>query len=297
MMMKYAFRLTPVTRVAALAGASLLFWWHSLIATFRLALSNEAYTHILLILPLSAALIYLKSRDHTSKAPQIDSLSASRIGIAVLFLALFVGCYARWGINAAPEDVRLSLDMFALVSFWIGGILVCLGSGRFRLFLFPLCFLFVLVPIPLFALSWIVEFLQQQSAIAARILFRVIRVPVTQDGNMLYIPRLDIEVARECSSIRSSLMLLVTTMVLAHLFLRSWWRQTLLVAAVVPLAVAKNGLRIVTIAELGTRVDYGYLNGKFHHNGGIIFFGIAVVATVALLWLLRKTEPRHQGLQ
>ena len=85
-------------------------------------------------------------------------------------------------------------------------------------------------------------------------------------------------------------MLVVTTMVFAHLFLRTWWRKGLLVAAVIPLSVAKNGLRIVTIVELGTRVDPGFLSGKLHHNGGIIFFGIAVIAVVVLLWVLRRTE-------
>jgi len=107
---------------------------------------------------------------------------------------------------------------------------------------------------------------------------------------MLSIPGLDIEVARECSSIRSSLMLIVTTMVLAHLFLRSWWRKVLLIVMAIPLSVAKNGLRIVTIAELGTRFDRGFLDGKLHHHGGIIFLALAVVAVGALLWVLRRTE-------
>jgi hypothetical protein len=40
--------------------------------------------------------------------------------------------------------------------------------------MFPLCFLFLMAPIPEFALNWIVELLQQQSALAARILFRAI---------------------------------------------------------------------------------------------------------------------------
>jgi len=104
------------------------------------------------------------------------------------------------------------------------------------------------------------------------------------------IPGLDIEVARDCSSIRSSLMLVVTTMVLAHLFLRSGWRKALLALAAIPLSVAKNGLRIFTIAELGTRIDPGFLNGKLHHNGGILFFGLSVVAVGVLLWILRRTE-------
>jgi exosortase len=276
-----------VLAFAFLCAVSILFWWHSLVITLGLALANEAYTHILLILPLSAALIYLDS-----KALRIDRQPSPRIGAALLALALLIGGYARWGMAATPDDVRLSLGMFALVTWWIASVLLCFGARAFQSFLFPICFLFLMVPTPEFALSWIVEFLQQQSAIAARIMFRAAGVPVTQDGIMLSIPGLDIEVARECSSIRSSLMLFVTTMVLAHLFLRSWWRKTLLIAAAIPLSVVKNGLRIFTIAELGTRVDPGFLSGKLHQDGGIIFFGISVVAVVALLWILRRTEFR-----
>jgi len=192
----------------------------------------------------------------------------------------------------APDDLRLSVAMFALVTWWIASVLLCFGVGTFKRFLFPLCFLFLMVPLPGFVVNRIVEFLQTHSASTADVMFRAIGVPTTRDGILLYIPDLTIEVATECSSIRSSLMLVVTTMICAHLFLRSWWRQVLLIAAVIPLSVAKNGLRIVTIAELGTRVDPRFITGKFHHNGGILFFGISVLAMAALLWLLYKTEPR-----
>jgi len=287
--------MNPTTRTQALAFAflcavSILFWWHPLVTSLNLALANDACTHILLILPLSAALIYMDSKYGDLKALRIGPQPSLRLGAALLAMAFLIGSYARWGMGAAPGDVRLSLGMFALAIWWIASVVLCFGATSFQRFLFPLCFLFLIVPIPEFALRWIVEFLQQQSATAARIMFRAVGVPVTQDGIMLSIPGLDIEVARECSSIRSSLMLVVTTMVLAHLYLRSWWRKALLVAATIPLSVAKNGLRIVTIGELGTRVDPGFLNGKLHHHGGVIFFGIAVTAVIVLLWILRRTE-------
>jgi hypothetical protein len=144
-------------------------------------LANEAYTHILLILPLEAALIYLDS-----KALRIDPQPSPRIGAAMLALALLIGCYARWG-KARPTNVRLSVGMFALVTWWIASFLLCFGVRTFQLFLFPLCFLFLMAPIPEFALNWIVEFLQQQSALAARIMFQAVGAPVTQDGIMLSI--------------------------------------------------------------------------------------------------------------
>jgi exosortase len=277
---------TQVLVLASLCAASIAFWWFPLVATFRLALTNDAYTHILLILPLSAALVYMDS-----KAFPISPRPNPVLGTSLLVVAFLLGCYARWGGTAAEPDLtRLSLGMFSLVIWWIASVVFCYGAKTFKLFMFPLCFLFLIVPIPEFALTPIIEFLQQQSASVARVIFRLVGVPATQDGVMVSIPGLDIEVARECSSIRSSLMLVVITTVLAQLFLRTWWRKALLMIAAIPLSVAKNGLRIFTIAELATRVDRGFLDGKLHHHGGIIFLGLSVMVVCVLLWLLRRTE-------
>jgi exosortase len=280
---------TQILAFASLVVASIILWWRPLVATIALALANDAYTHILLILPLSAGLIYLGFHLESTTV-RVGARPSLAPGGTLLVVALLIGGCARWGSLATHEDIALSLAMLSLVTWWIGGVLLCFGVTTLRLFLFPLCFLFLIVPMPEFVLKWIVEFLQQQSAVAASLMFRAAGVPVAQDGILLSIPGLQVEVARECSSIRSSLMLIVTTLVLAHLFLRSWWRKALLVAAAIPLSVAKNGLRIFTIAELGTRVDPGFLNGKLHHNGGVIFLSISVVAVVMLLWMLRQTE-------
>jgi exosortase len=287
----------PTAEITILAAVSVLFWWRPLADTFGLALTNDAYTHILLILPLSAALVYsdwksLRSKQNDLPAVRSNSRSDRNISLALLALALMLGAYARWGMSLATDDVRLSVAMISLVTWWIASIVLCFGGRTLKLFLLPIFFLFLIVPIPNFALNWIVEFLQLQSARAARIIFQAIRVPVTQDGIMLYVPGLDVEVARECSSIRSSLILIVTTIVLAHLFLTSWWRKLVLVLLAIPLSIAKNGLRIFTIVELGTRVDPKFLNGKLHHNGGVIFLGIGVIAVIIPLWLLRRTELR-----
>ena len=291
---------TQIWAFAFLCALSFLFWWHPLASTLGLALTNDAYTHILLILPLSVSLIYL-DRDRIKPIEQNHRAlqTHSRVPIAVTSTALagavLISCYARCGQSNITQGGRLSLSMFALVVWWTGSVILCFGFEVFRSFLFPLCFLFWMVPIPPFALDKIVLFLQHQSAFAARILFLAIGVPVTQNGIVLSIPNLDIEVATECSSIRSSLMLIVIAMVLSHLFLRSWWRKTLVVAVAIPLSVAKNGLRIFTIAELGTRIDPGFLDGKLHHNGGVLFLGIALLVVGALLWVLRRSELPRTG--
>lgn len=269
--------------VAFLAG-SIALWWQSLASTVRLALTSDAHTYILLILPVSVALIYLETNRNTA-----TSGSGKWVGAILLGAALLLRGLTGSTVNFSPSD-GLTLSMFALVIWVIGSIVVCFGLQVFRSLLFPVCFLFLVVPLPDGVLNWITEFLQQQSAWAASILFRAVGVPVTVGGIMLSIPGLNIEVARECSSIRSSTMLFVVTLILAHLFLRTWSGKILLVLSAIPLSVAKNALRIFTISELGTRVDPGFLTGNFHRRGGIVFLGLALLATVLLLWALRKGE-------
>ena len=252
----------PAASFSILAAVSLLFWWRPLADTLELALANEAYTHIVLVLPLSAALIYLNlnyldSNNIDSKALRAVPQPSLRLGVLLLGAALLIGCYTRWGTGGAPYDVRLSLAMFALVTWWIASVVFCFGLRTFRFLLLPLCFLFFLVPVPGAALSVIVGGLQHGSAWMAALLFRAFGEPVQRDGILLSLPKLDIEVTKECSSIRSSFLLVVTTIVLAHLFLRSGWRNLLLVLIAIPLSIAKNGLRIFVIAELGTHVDPG----------------------------------------
>ncbi len=263
---------------------SLLVEWRSLVDTFALSLRDE-YTYILLIFPISAALIFLERRSLRT----IVRLSV-RTGSVFLAIAVLIACSALGWSGSLPSDMQLSIRMFALVLWWIGAFVLCFGSRASRWVLFPLCFLFGLVPFPQLFLNAIVALLQQGSAWTAHIFFAAFGVPVVQNGVLLTIPGLALQVAQECSSIRSSSMLLVTTMVLAQLLLRSPWRKGLVIGLAVPLSVAKNGLRIFTIAMLGTRVDRRYLTGRLHHEGGVVFFAMALIAVFALLWIFRKGD-------
>jgi exosortase len=279
-------RIPPSLRFVLLCVISLVVGWHSLFSTLVLALRVDEYTHLLLILPISVSLIF-SERDLLKLAPE----SAVGLGSFLLIAAILIGAFSR---TISQIDVQLSIEMLSIVIWWIGSFVLCFGSHVARLFLFPLCFLFWLVPIPAPLLEKIVAIWQHGSAISASLLFSALGIPNTQNGIMLSIPGLNLEVAQECSSLRSSLMLIVTSMVLAQLFLRSFWRKTVVVLAAIPLSIAKNGVRIFTISMLGTRVDPGFLHGNLHRHGGIVFFLLALGAVVLLLWLLNRSENSVQ---
>jgi exosortase len=262
-------------------------WWQPLARTVSLALHNDEYTHLLLIIPISVSLIVLEWR---SRKPAIRA--NFRASVPLLLAAVFTAGWARWWAVGLSDDGRLSLSMLAVVLWWIASFVICFGGRFSRLCLFPLVFLFWMVPVPSFALNAVIGFLQAQSTIASRLLFSVMSIPVSQQGFVLSIPGLNIEVARECSSIRSSVMLMIASMVLAQLNLRSAWGKALVIVAAIPLSIAKNALRIVTLSVLGTRVDPGFLTGKLHHQGGIVFFMVSLAILVAFVWMLRRVE-RH----
>ncbi len=271
----------------ALIAASLIFAWRALAGTFQLGFQDIGYTHILLILPISGVFLY-KEWSAVRSLVRRDR----PWGVAFLVLGASIMIVSHLPFAAMTSDLRLSLGMLGLVTWWIGSFVFCFGTRVVRSLLFPVALLYCMVPLPEFALNAIIKFLQQGSAFAAWSLFVLAGVPVAQDDLLLSIPGLTVEVAKECSSIRSSMMLLVTTLVLAQLFLRSPLRKALVVAIAVPLSIAKNGLRIFTIAMLGTRVDASFLTGRFHHQGGIIFFAISLAMILLLLWILERGERR-----
>lgn len=270
---------------AGLCAASLLAGGRPLFDTFALSIQNNEYTQILLILPISAALIFLERRRWQSSRDW-----NLPIGSILLTCAIAAASYASLRSAGLSADMKLAIQLIALVVSWIGIFILCFGATASRSVIFPLLFLFGLVPVPEAGLNLIITWLQQGSAWSAHALFAIFSVPVFQQGVFLTIPGLTIQVAQECSSIRSSSMLLLTTIVLAQMLLRSSWRKIFIVCLAIPLSIAKNGLRIFTIAMLGTRVDPGYLTGRLHHQGGILFFAIALLGIFLALAIAQKQE-------
>lgn len=293
-----AFKVWSLPLFIALVAISFAIWWAPLMSVFALALRDESYTHILLILPISIALIFIDwnpmNRNPDGELREPSFVSNAVVTSVLLIVAISANAALRWRMLLSP-DMQLAANMLALVVWWIAAFFLCFGARAFRRALFPLCFLFWMIPLPEFALNSVVSFLQQGSAATAYWFFAAAGIPVAQMGMLIHIPGLTLEVAPECSSIRSSLMLLVTAMVLAHLLLRSRWRKVLVVAVAVPLSVAKNGLRIFVLGVLATRVDPSFLIGRLHRQGGILFFLIALAGIFVLLWMLRRGQDETPG--
>ena len=91
-----------------LCATSIPIWWHALVITYGLALANDGYTHILLIFPLSTALIYVRHKmDRLDGAAGETEELSPRLGTTLLVLALLVGCCARWVMGGVFLRMRM----------------------------------------------------------------------------------------------------------------------------------------------------------------------------------------------
>ena len=256
-----------------------------LTALVRFAWSSTLYSHVPLVPFIAAYLAWqsLKqsplSRCRTSRIAPFTALAAAVL-IAMSWFAP--------SAFAAPED-RLSLTTaaFVLVILTLGSWI--LGDASLRRARFAVLFLAFMIPLPSAWTAAIDTILQHGSAAIAELLFRLTGTPVFYTQLTFQLPGETLRVAPECSGIHSTLALLMVSLLAGHVFLRSPSRAALLTAAVFPLALVRNGVRIFTIGALCTRYGPAMIESPIHRDGGPLFFAASLIPFFALLaWLVRR---------
>jgi exosortase len=253
----------------------------------HLSMRSDTFSYIPFIPIISAYLMYSNRQIIFSQKGSAFTVGFLLIGIGILFLVLGSIRDAR----LARQD-HLTLITVSMVLIWIGGFTLFHGIGSLRAAVFPLLFLLFMVPIPGVVLDKIILFLQTGSAEAAYGLLQATGVPMTRDGFVFHLVTTDIEVAKECSGIRSALSLVITGVLAANLFLHLGWSRVLLVISTVPITILKNGFRIASLSILGVYIDERILGSDLHRRGGILFFVLALLLVWAEIVLLRKAEGR-----
>jgi exosortase len=253
---------------------------HPLYSLLQLALSNSEYSHILLVLPIVLTFVMLEQSHE-----RIDG--SSRV-LGVVLVLLGVGLW--FSARMVPAALNLTLEICAIVLWVWASVFLVYGWNVFRAALFPMLFLLLLIPWPAPVVKKLTELLQSGSTTAAFWFFKMAGVAVTRQGFVLSLRSMDIEVAKECSGIRSTVMLFVTTLVLGQWYLTSSWRKVLLALLVFLVGILRNGLRIFILSVLGVYVNEGWLDGNLHHRGGAAFFVLGLAMTVLVLWLLKRGE-------
>jgi exosortase len=208
---------------------------------------------------------------------------------------ILLGAVLYWKGTHGPTlsqggDESLFVSALAVLLIWVGGFVSAYGLSAAREAAFPLLFLLLMIPLPERFLNWTIELLQRGSTEISYLLFNLVGVPALKQGFVISVPGISIEVAAECSGIRSSLALLITCLLAAHLYLRTPWKIIVFILLVIPLSVIKNGIRIVTLTLLSIYVDPRFLTGSLHRDGGFVFFLLALLLLFPVFLALERSE-------
>ena len=265
------------------AVSSLLFA-RPLVALVRLSLTNDDASYLILIPFLVAGLVFMERRTI------FNNLSFSAGGGIFLFLSVIIVLSVRLAGDKVAPDLRLTGNVLAVLLLWIAGFAFSFGKAAVKSAYFPLLFLFLTVPLPNFLLERVISLLQAGSAEITEVLFNLTGVPVLREGLVFHLARVNIEVARECSGIHSTIALFILALPVVHYGLHSLWRKLFFLACAFFMMILKNGIRIVTLTLLAMYVDPSFLFGTLHRDGGIVFFLLGLLLLLPVLLLLRRGE-------
>ena len=252
---------------------------------------KDYYSHIMLIPLISGYFIYAKRKILFSNLgySSVPGIILLVIGI----LSYIVGKEQRAQFNLNDYS---SLLVFSGIIFWIGSIILLYGMKTFQKILFPLLFLVFMMPVPTLLMDKIIHLLQAASAEVTHLLFMITGIPFSREGFTFHLPGINIEVAKQCSGIRSSLGLFITGVLAGHLFLKTGWQKVIVALLVFPITVFKNGIRITTLSALAVYVDEKFITQSFlHHSGGFVFYIPALLLLGAVIWCFRKSEQKSSS--
>jgi exosortase C (VPDSG-CTERM-specific) len=261
-----------------------------LLMLIRYAAGSQLYSYIPLVPFVSAYLLYLR-RDQLPKNYRIDlPLTIASLAAG---LALRVFIYWLQFVKRAPgENDYLALVTLSFLCCLAAGGFFFFGRGWMRAAAFPLTYLIFMVPMPDAMADALETASKYASAEVANVLFHFSGTPFLRDGLMFQLPNITIEVAQQCSGIRSSWVLLMTSILAANMFLKTPWRRFALIALVIPLAILRNAFRILVIGLLCINVGPQMINSLIHRRGGPLFFMLSLIPFFVVLWWLRRADVR-----
>ena len=249
---------------------------------------SEVHSYVLLIPFVTVYLLYIRWRNLSREL-------STAWGYALLFvLAGTAALSASLYFTELGQNDYMTLIALSFVCFVIAGAFLFLGSKWARSAMFPLFFLAFMIPLPEAVVDWLENASKEASAEVANWLFLISGTPALRTGTVFQLPGISIMVAKECSGIRSSLVLVITSLLAANMFLRTTWRRALLVGAVIPLGLLRNGLRILVISLLCVHIGPEMINSPIHRRGGPIFFVASLIPLFVLLWWLHHREVAAQ---
>jgi len=263
-------RRNTIFAFVATLGLTAYVYYPVLLHMIRTWKADPDYSHGFLIVPLSLYFAY-------EKTPKLKKakLEGSWWGVAVLAFGVLALCIGELGGLLTSLRSGFVITMMGLV-------LLLAGKQVFRILLFPMCFLFLMVPLPQTLVNIIAFPLQLIAAGWAVSALQTIGIPTLLEGNIIHLSHTELFVAQACSGLRSLMALLTLGVVFAQFFRPGKiGQQAILVASTIPIAILVNAVRVTITGYLAHNFGREAAGGFIHEFQGMITFSMAFLLLLA----------------
>jgi exosortase len=215
-----------------------------------------------------------------------DSIRATRpspsfVGLPVLVAGLGVFIVGVRAEEPFVARVSLIVTLFGL-SLFLGGLAL---TRR----LWPgIAYLLFMIPPPYATLKLMTYRSRLLDADISAWAIQALGVPIHQDGVVLHLPNITLEVADACSSIPAIAALLSLGVAYASVFPRPLGMQVILIASTLPLAIGANIFRITSTALAVYYIGPWTLGTVYHMFNGTVNFVLTFILLMGLDAALRR---------
>jgi exosortase len=280
--------LSVAIKIAVILFTTVIVFFQDLAIIFNDALQNETTSYMLAVPFLLAYLIYRKRKMIKAAIPLPSSKLFKKVPIneitgGLLFLASFL-LYWYGSYTFTP----LEYHILALPIYASACILILFNTQTPRQLLFPIAFLFLLIPPPEEFIYNLGALLSTISSELAYNLLKIFGFPVglsaqygtpvisiTQQNGTAISFAVDIA----CSGIYSQVSFLIFALFIAYIIRDKTWKKAAVFLLGLPLIYLLNVLRITTIGIIGYYYGEDLALNAFHLFGGwvLIFLGALIL--------------------
>ena len=252
--------------------------WSSIVGIWS---RSDTFAHGYLVLPASLWLIWLRREQYKDLQPQF-----SWLGIFVLIVCGFI-----W-LSADLVNVSV-IKQWAVVGILVSGCWTVIGNRVALETMFPLLFLFLMVPFG----EEFIPILMEYTATFVVTMLRLTGISVYREGMFFTLTSGNWSVVEGCSGLRYLIASLTLGTVYAYLNFSNYWKRLLFITASFVVPVIANGLRAYMIVMIGHLSSMKLATGVDHIIYGWVFFGLVMLLLfyIGSFWHDAPVAVEHQS--
>jgi len=230
-------------------------------------------------------------------------------------IILAVSLYLFWSLRHAIQDAPVAprravawpLLIFGLLLYILGrsqgiilfelGSLIWIlpalllmqrGTQALKACWFPIFFLFFMIPLPGPIVDMLTLPMKTFVSWATEHVLYAAGYPISRNGVILYLGQYQLLVADVCAGLHTLFSLEAMGLFYLHITRHgSWWRNTLLAILIIPISLAANTIRVMSLSlityYLGDEAGQGFLHGF----AGMVLFVSALILIMAIDGLIQ----------